>query len=126
MKELTVEVQNIIAPPKTKSPAPAIQKVKKEETASPVSPVSSEKKFTIEGTEQAVETEAAGYDRSEEGSVKSTTDSPAGRRSLDGASRLFHSPRFSQNGNSPRLKEEPLRYPTCSYLCVLFLRFSLF
>ncbi|XP_078448431.1 uncharacterized protein LOC144716999 [Wolffia australiana] len=104
VKELTVDVKNIIAPPKPKPSLPAKEKPDQDEISSPVSPVNEDKLKNGSAIESKVETETS-KDQSEDGSVRSPTDSPAARSSLDNASQLFHSPRFSQNGNSPRPKE---------------------
>lgn len=97
-------MKNIIAPPKIKSPPLVNDKANKDEISSPVSSVNGEKKLKSNTGEPMVDSETT-YAQSEDGSVRSPSDSPAGRSSLESASQLFHSPRFSQNGHSPRLKE---------------------
>ncbi|XP_075673668.1 uncharacterized protein LOC142643029 [Castanea sativa] len=96
VKELTLDVQNVIAPPKEKSKSASNEKASTVESptaASPKADVKVEKPHTMD--EQAVENGSA-YNRSEDESVKSAPSSPFARSAVESPPREFPDSNFDK------------------------------
>lgn len=96
MKELTLDVQNVIAPPKEKSKSASNEKASTVESptaASPKADVKVEKPQTMD--EQAVENGSA-YNRSEDESAKSAPSSPFARSAVESPPREFPDSNFDK------------------------------
>uniref|UniRef100_A0A1D1XL63 Putative calcium-binding protein C800.10c n=1 Tax=Anthurium amnicola TaxID=1678845 RepID=A0A1D1XL63_9ARAE len=103
VKELTVDVNNIIAPPMTKPSPVGSDKASKDELSSPGSSPKDNKKPSSVG-ERITGGETV-YAQSEDDSVRSPPGSPPGRSSLESPSQDFHPAQFGPDGTSPRIKE---------------------
>ncbi|KAM3695848.1 hypothetical protein ACB098_07G165000 [Castanea mollissima] len=96
VKELTLDVQNVIAPPKEKSKSASNEKASTVESptaASPKADVKVEKPHTMD--EQAVENGST-YNRSEDESVKSAPSSPFARSAVESPPREFPDSNFDK------------------------------
>ncbi|XP_050262762.1 uncharacterized protein LOC126707215 [Quercus robur] len=96
VKELTLDVQNVIAPPKEKSKSASNEKASTVESptaASPKADVKVEKPQTMD--EQAVENGSA-YNRSEDESAKSAPSSPFARSAVESPPREFPDSNFDK------------------------------
>ncbi|KAK9164903.1 hypothetical protein Scep_000094 [Stephania cephalantha] len=107
VKELTLDVQNTIAPPKEKS----VQKEKvftDEDSVAGLSPNADSKTEKPSSTsEPTLEGESA-YAQSEADSARSPPGSPSGRSTLESPSSELHNTHFVKNfDTSPRAKESP-------------------
>jgi epidermal growth factor receptor substrate 15 len=121
VKELTLDVQNVIAPPKEKSKSVSNEKASTVESptaaSSPNADVKVEKPQTMD--EQGVENGLA-YNRSEDGSVKSAPSSPFARSVVESPPRDFPDSNFDKAigaDASPRNKDYQ-RYS--SKICISF------
>ncbi|KAK7848624.1 eh domain-containing protein 2 [Quercus suber] len=96
VKELTLDVQNVIAPPKEKSKSASNEKASTVESptaASPKADVKVEKLQTMD--DQAVENGSA-YNRSEDESAKSAPSSPFARSAVESPPREFPDSNFDK------------------------------
>ncbi|KAF2312510.1 hypothetical protein GH714_034914 [Hevea brasiliensis] len=107
VKELTLDVQNVVAPPKQKS---LVQKVttptNEDLSASPSKAVAKSEEAASLG-EPILEKEST-HDHSENGTARSLPDSPAGKSTKDGQSHEFQDSRFKEGSgadSSPHAKE---------------------
>ncbi|XP_050230419.1 uncharacterized protein LOC126679435 [Mercurialis annua] len=106
VKELTLDVQNVVAPPK---PKPSVQKAISTNEDSGSSPSKTpEKSDTISGSSEPIHEKESPRNRSENGVARSPPESPAGRIAMESQSRDFRdSPSRAGSGadGSPHAKE---------------------
>ncbi|XP_050363615.1 uncharacterized protein LOC126782417 [Argentina anserina] len=106
VKELTLDVQNVLAPPRQNSSS--TKKDKASKTESPTA--ASQKKVDDESekpqsTDENVVENGAAYDKNENGSGKSVPNSPLARSTVGSPSRDFPDSNFGKTTVSPRDKE---------------------
>ena len=121
VKELTLDVQNVLAPPRQK---PSSAKKEKASTAEspaaasqPKGDIQSEKPQSTDG--RVVENGAA-YDKNEDESGKSVPNSPLASSTVGSPSREFSNSNFGKTTVSPRDKESQ-RYISDMFICDLCL-----
>ncbi|KAK1318945.1 hypothetical protein QJS10_CPB04g01361 [Acorus calamus] len=105
VKELTIEVENVIAPPRKPKPSIWSDKASADGAVSPImSSLNVDSKTEKpSGTGEQVAENGSIFAHSEDGSVKSPPGSP-GRSTLESPSQEFHLPRFDNVDASPRAK----------------------
>lgn len=117
VKELTLDVKNVLAPPKQKSSSAKIEKASTAESptaaSKPEVDVESEK---TQSTEERVVENGAAYDKNEDESGKSVPNSPLASSTVGSPSGEFSDSNFGKTTVSPRDKET-LRY--ISYMLIL-------
>lgn len=108
VKELTLDVQNVLAPPKQKS---SVQKEKAPPVESPTatsSPKVDVKSEKPQSADERVVENGAAYDKNEDGSAKSAPNSPFARSTVGSPSREFSDSNYGKTTGadaSPRDKE---------------------
>eukprot|EP00257_Ricinus_communis_P026166 XP_025013580.1 epidermal growth factor receptor substrate 15-like 1 isoform X2 [Ricinus communis] len=106
VKELTLDVQNVVAPPK---PKPSVQKATStDEDIGPSSSKAEEKSEKVSSPREPVQEKESPRDRSENGMLRSPPESPAGRSATESQSHDFQdSPSRAGIGadGSPHAKE---------------------
>lgn len=118
VKELTLDVKNVLATPKQKSSSAKIEKASTAESptaaSKPEVDVESEK---TQSTEERVVENGEAYDKNEDESGKSVPNSPLASSTVGSPSGEFSDSNFGKTTVSPRDKET-LRYISCMNFAV--------
>ncbi|KAF5207708.1 Calcium-binding ef hand family protein [Thalictrum thalictroides] len=101
VKELTVDVQNVIAPPKDKSKPVRKEKASADEDVS--SSIAKDKEEKPYNTSEQVHEGGSTYTHSEDESARSAPGSPAGRSTLESPSNDFRDNHFAKSVDSDAL-----------------------